>query len=121
MEYCYNLVNDYTEKNSPEYTLTNSLVAEPDLIAKDNGNLCSIDKHEKLKVRIDQLLNGSANGGELGALFSIGFLKSMKNISTKLLFFSYNSGSLKTFTLEQLIELYESYAEQIQLGSGIDF
>ncbi|TOH96025.1 hypothetical protein CGI69_24645, partial [Vibrio parahaemolyticus] len=60
------------------------------------------------------------NAGGLGALFTVGLLESIQEINTKLLFFSYNAGSIEMYTLEQMREIYESYKKHVHIAKGVD-
>ncbi|TOJ54618.1 hypothetical protein CGI36_24840, partial [Vibrio parahaemolyticus] len=86
-----------------------SLLAHPDKVASTSGIIQNQKQHVVLKDKIDYLLKKNpGNAGGLGALFTVGLLESIQEINTKLLFFSYNAGSIEMYTLEQMREIYES-------------
>ncbi|EGS6501174.1 MULTISPECIES: hypothetical protein [Vibrio] len=121
LDYCYNLKSDYAKVNEEEYTLKYSLLAHPDKVASTSGIIQNQKQHVVLKDKIDYLLKKNpGNAGGLGALFTVGLLESIQEINTKLLFFSYNAGSIEMYTLEQMREIYESYKKHVHIAKGVD-
>lgn len=131
IQYCYNLADDYEQKNDDIYTLEYSNTSSPYTICNDEGELIQKDMHETLKFLVDSMLNKSedgtddnspedsddeGNGGfSIGALFSKGFIERLQEINLKMLFFSYNVNSNELYILESddLILLYEKYSEYV--------
>lgn len=119
LDYCYNLVNEYSATDV--FTLENSMVATPQNVADDKGNITNSKLHITLKNKIDDLIDSATgNAKNFGALFSKNFLQTLRQANTKLLFFCFNSGDLSVFTIDQIEDLYRSYESEINLVEDID-
>lgn len=121
LDYCYNLVEDYTERDDPTYTLDESITAPPDDICDDSGRLTKGGKHRPLRKLVDELLADGQNGTALGALFAKGVLTRLRQVNAKVLFFARHleDQQLEVLDLEQLLTLYHAYEASVKL-EGID-
>jgi hypothetical protein len=123
IEYCYNLVNDYSKLRN-EQVLVNSNTSEPNIVCDENGNIINYNQHINLKNLIDNMIeDGSANGDSFNSLLSEDFIKNLQDTNIQLLFFAYNANSeeILTFNTKELAELYYVFSEKITNQSKIDF
>lgn len=121
LEYCYNTVDDYVEKNSPLYTLDNTLSSHPTTVADDKGVITDATTHEVLRRVVDRLLNADeGNAGAIGALFNKNLIKSMRELNVKALFFANHAGDLSLMSEADLYAIYESYSAHVKIAGGVD-
>ncbi|MCD5971522.1 hypothetical protein [Pseudomonas quasicaspiana] len=121
LEYCYNISNDYTEKNDPVYTLKKTLSSHPVHVSDDKGIIVDDSTHQTLKEVVDRLIEADQGNAEMvGALFNKNLIKSMRELNIKVLFFAYHTDSLELFDEKDLFSLYDSYRSHVNLGSGVD-
>lgn len=122
IEYCYNLVEDYSEINQPIYTLEHSNTAPPELVSDDSGSINNQQKHKKLQALIDELLKSADSvGANVAALFAKGILKRIRDLNIKALFICCWHEGFQIYSEEELYALYEKYEKEVKLGHGICF
>lgn len=123
IEYCYNLVDDYSKLRN-EQVLVNSNTSEPNVVCDENGNIINFNQHINLKNLIDNMIeDNGTNGDSFNSLLSEDFIKNLQNTNIQLLFFAYNANSeeILTFNTKELAELYYVFSEKITNQSKIDF
>lgn len=123
IEYCYNLVHDYSKLRN-EQVLVKSNTSKPHTVCDENGNIINYDQHINLKNLIDHMIEASGtNGDSFNSLLSEDFIKNLQNTNIQLLFFAYNADSkdILSFNTKELVELYYVFSEKITNQSKIDF
>ncbi|ABV67179.1 hypothetical protein Abu_0919 [Aliarcobacter butzleri RM4018] len=123
IEYCYNLVDDYSKLRN-EQVLVNSNTSEPSIVCDENGNITNYNKHINLKNLIDSMIKaGGTNGDSFNSLLSEDFIKNLQDTNIQLLFFVYNANNreILTFNTKELTELYSIFSKEITNQSKIDF
>jgi hypothetical protein len=121
IDYCYNLTEDYSERNDPIYTLQQSLLSNPADVANELGIISNVSKHFVLKESIDKLLEtGSPIGGNISALFSKGILARVRDLNIKALFFCKWNDSFEIYSSEEMLVLFNAFESSVNLASSID-
>jgi len=123
IEYCYNLVNDYSKLRNEE-VLVNSNTSEPNIVCDENGNIINYNQHINLKNLIDNMIgNNGTNGDSFNSLLSEDFIKNLQETNIQLLFFAYNANSkeILTFNTKELAELYYVFSKKVTNQSKINF
>lgn len=123
IEYCYNLVDDYS-KLLDEEVLEKSNTSEPNMVCDENGNITNFNEHIDLKSLIDNMIeNNGTNGDLFNSLLSKDFIKNLQDTNIQLLFFAYNANNKEvlTFNTKELTELYSVFSQKINNESKINF
>lgn len=123
IEYCYNLVDDYSELQD-EDVLEKSNTSEPNMVCDENGNIANFNEHIDLKSLIDNMIENSGKNGDLfNSLLSKDFIKNLQDINVQLLFFAYNVSNkeILSFNTNELAELYSEFSKSINNESKINF
>jgi len=101
IHYAYNLVDDYNDVNSPEYTLEKSNVSEPDQLFYIGSRYLAIDYHHSLRYYVDKLLNGSGAPAAIAPLFGSGVLTRQRQLDASMLLLAYNVEEKKLMLLDR--------------------